>query len=129
MTEHSEMAQIVAKLEVVLAQQQEILEQQRQLYRQTEALFALYSQLTLNAALPTLRGYAISPDFAKILMMQLQAQQPRLIVELGGGMTEADKWGEILPAIQEAKILWLSSALERGRPIPEPTGRLTEIAS
>jgi predicted O-methyltransferase YrrM len=87
MTQHSEMAQIVAKLEVVLAQQQEILEQQRQLYRQTEALFALYSQLTLNAALPTLRGYAISPDFAKILMMQLQAQQPRLIVELGGGVS------------------------------------------
>jgi antitoxin HicB len=44
------------------------------------------------------------------------------IKELSGCMTEVDTWDEILPAIEEAKHLWLEVALERGRPIPEPMG-------
>ncbi len=44
------------------------------------------------------------------------------IKELSGCMTEVDTWDEILPAIEEAKHLWLELALERGRPIPEPAG-------
>jgi antitoxin HicB len=44
------------------------------------------------------------------------------IKELPGCMTEVDTWEEILPAIEEAKQLWLEVALERGRPIPEPVG-------
>ena len=44
------------------------------------------------------------------------------IKELPGCMTEVDEWEEILPAIEEAKHLWLEVALERGRPIPEPVG-------
>ena len=47
------------------------------------------------------------------------------IKELPGCMTEVDSWVEILPAIQEAKHLWLELALERGRPIPEPEGMRT----
>jgi antitoxin HicB len=43
------------------------------------------------------------------------------IKELSGCMTEVDTWEEILPAIEEAKRLWLELALERGREIPEPT--------
>jgi predicted RNase H-like HicB family nuclease len=42
------------------------------------------------------------------------------VKELSGCMTEVDSWEEILPAIEEAKRLWLELALERGRPIPEP---------
>lgn len=42
------------------------------------------------------------------------------IKELPGCMTEVDSWNEILPAIEEAKHLWLELAYERGRPIPEP---------
>ena len=42
------------------------------------------------------------------------------VKELSGCMTEVDSWDEILPAIEEAKRLWLELALERGRPIPEP---------
>jgi predicted RNase H-like HicB family nuclease len=41
------------------------------------------------------------------------------IKELSGCMTEVDSWEEILPAIEEAKRLWLELALERGRTIPE----------
>jgi antitoxin HicB len=44
------------------------------------------------------------------------------IKELSGCMTEVDTWDEILPAIEEAKHLWLELALERRRPIPEPAG-------
>lgn len=44
------------------------------------------------------------------------------IKELPGCMTEVDTWEDILPAIEEAKHLWLELALERGRPIPEPKG-------
>jgi len=42
------------------------------------------------------------------------------IKELPGCMTEVDEWSEILPAIEDAKRLWLELALERGRPIPVP---------
>ena len=44
------------------------------------------------------------------------------IKELPGCMTEVDEWDDILPAIEDAKRLWLELALERGRPIPEPVG-------
>lgn len=43
------------------------------------------------------------------------------IPELPGCMTEVDEWDEILPAIEDAKRLWLELALERARDIPEPT--------
>jgi predicted RNase H-like HicB family nuclease len=46
------------------------------------------------------------------------------IKELKGCMTEVDEWDEILPAIEDAKRLWLGLALERGRSIPEPEGVL-----
>jgi len=44
------------------------------------------------------------------------------IKELPGCMTEVDEWEEILPAIQDAKRLWIELALERGRAIPEAIG-------
>jgi antitoxin HicB len=44
------------------------------------------------------------------------------IKELPGCMTEVDEWDEIPTAIEEAKYLWIELALERGRPVPEPTG-------
>ncbi|MBK8024790.1 MAG: type II toxin-antitoxin system HicB family antitoxin [Chloroflexi bacterium] len=44
------------------------------------------------------------------------------IKELEGCMTEVDTWDGILPAIEEAKYLWLELALEKHRTIPEPVG-------
>ena len=44
------------------------------------------------------------------------------IKELPGCMTEVDEWDEILPAIEDAKRLWLQVSLEHGDPIPEPVG-------
>jgi antitoxin HicB len=42
------------------------------------------------------------------------------IRELPGCMTEVDAWDEILPAIEDAKRLWIELALKRGRSIPVP---------
>ncbi len=42
------------------------------------------------------------------------------IKELPGCMTEVDEWDAILPAIEDAKRLWIEVALDRGRPVPEP---------
>ena len=47
------------------------------------------------------------------------------IKELKGCMTQVDNWDDILPAIEEAKRLWIEVALERGREIPEPLGILS----
>ncbi|HRF95172.1 MAG TPA: type II toxin-antitoxin system HicB family antitoxin [Aggregatilineales bacterium] len=47
------------------------------------------------------------------------------IKELKGCMTQVDSWDDILPAIEEAKRLWLEIAIERGREIPEPQGILS----
>lgn len=44
------------------------------------------------------------------------------IKELPGCTTEVDEWDEILPAIEDAKRLWLEVSLEHGDPIPEPIG-------
>ena len=44
------------------------------------------------------------------------------IKELPGCMTEVDEWEEILPAIEDAKRLWLEVSLEHGDKIPEPLG-------
>lgn len=43
---------------------------------------------------------------------------------LKGCMTQGDSREEALAMIDEAKALWLETALEEGIPIPEPTGVL-----
>jgi hypothetical protein len=48
-------------------------------------------------------------------------KRDKLLKELAGCMTEVDNWNEILHAIEDAKGLWLQFALERNRPIPEPS--------
>lgn len=64
-----------------------ILRGQEQLYEQVEALLALYAQFEFRAMLPPMRKWAISPDFARILVQQIRVLQPALTVELGGGVS------------------------------------------
>lgn len=47
------------------------------------------------------------------------------IRELPGCITQADTWEELKDMIEEAKRLWLESAIEHGDPIPEPQGILS----
>lgn len=42
------------------------------------------------------------------------------VVELAGCMTEGDSAGEALEALEEARALWIASALEHGDEIPRP---------
>lgn len=58
---------------------------QRQHYRQTEALFSLFAVSQPRAPLPPLRDWAISPDFALLLLTEIRARRPRLVLELGSG--------------------------------------------
>jgi antitoxin HicB len=45
------------------------------------------------------------------------------IKELDGCMTQADTWAELLAMIDDAKQLWLESALSHGHVIPEPQAK------
>jgi antitoxin HicB len=44
------------------------------------------------------------------------------IRELPGCLTQADTWDELSQMIEDAKRLWLESALAHGDSIPEPLG-------
>lgn len=64
-----------------------ILAEQEEHYRQLESLIALYSQIDFRAPLPGMRRWAISPDFANLIVSQIKARQPNLILELGSGVS------------------------------------------
>jgi predicted RNase H-like HicB family nuclease len=44
------------------------------------------------------------------------------IRELSGCITQADSWDELSIMLEDAKRLWLESALAHNDPIPEPLG-------
>ncbi|MFP4321515.1 MAG: class I SAM-dependent methyltransferase [Anaerolineales bacterium] len=56
-------------------------------YRQLEALIALHGQLDFVAALPPMRAWAISPDFATVLLTLVRRQRPQVVLELGAGVS------------------------------------------
>jgi predicted O-methyltransferase YrrM len=66
-------------------------------FRQFEALQNLSTMLPTSEVLPATRGWAASPDLLLVLVDQLIAQRPSLIVECGSG----------------ASTLWLALALRR----------------
>jgi hypothetical protein len=75
---------VVSQLEKIQMALEQGLEQN---YKQIEALVMLSNQLDLRAALPPMRGWAISPDFAVMLLNTIQMYQPQYIVELGSGVS------------------------------------------
>lgn len=56
-------------------------------FAQVEALFYLHSRLQLRRALPRMRSYGISPDFANLLVDFVLKAKPEVIVECGGGIS------------------------------------------
>jgi predicted O-methyltransferase YrrM len=58
-----------------------------QTYRQIEALLMLTRCLPLRQPLPPMRGNAVSPDLALLLYDLVQTHAPRLVVELGAGVS------------------------------------------
>jgi predicted O-methyltransferase YrrM len=56
-------------------------------YAQIEALFSTLQLLRLNAPLPRMRDWAISPDFANLMIGVLRECKPKLVLELGSGVS------------------------------------------
>lgn len=56
-------------------------------YQQLEALATLVPVLKLRQPLPPMGGWAISPDFARLLAVVVNQQKPKIIVELGSGVS------------------------------------------
>jgi len=54
-------------------------------YRQIESLFSLFGVLQVRHPLPRLRGWAVSPDFAVLMVSLILERKPGFIVELGSG--------------------------------------------
>lgn len=50
------------------------------------------------------------------------------VPELPGCMAHGDTYESALANIQDAAALWLDTAKELGRPIPEPKGRRLQLA-
>lgn len=69
----------------------------RHQFRQTEALVGLHSSFPVRSPLPPSRGWAASPDILLYLTSLVLERRPRLVVELGSGLS----------------TVWLSYALER----------------
>ena len=56
-------------------------------YRQVEALFSIFNTLRLEEPLPPMRGWAVSPDFASLVIRLIREQKPTLMVEVGSGVS------------------------------------------
>ena len=55
--------------------------------KQSEALISLTRVLPLRTPLPAMREWAVSPDFARVLVWLLQERRPGLVLELGSGVS------------------------------------------
>ena len=56
-------------------------------YRQYEALLSISSELDIRPPLPPMRGWAISPDFGRLLISCISEHRPNVIVEMGSGIS------------------------------------------
>jgi len=78
-------------------------------YQQLEALEQLLPLLKLTAPLPPSRGWAASPDFLLSLFETSRTKKPRLVVELGSGVSTL-----VLAKSGAKKIVSLDHSLEYG---------------
>lgn len=92
-----------AQVETVLTRQQLC---QANDYQQLEALFSIFALLKLNHPLPSMRGWAISPDFAKQLLALIYEYQPKVVVELGSGVSTL-VMGYCLQASKSSRVISL----------------------
>lgn len=56
-------------------------------YKQIEAMLSLLSVIKINHPLPPMRVWAISPDFANIIISTILDRTPKTIVECGAGVS------------------------------------------
>lgn len=56
-------------------------------YRQIEQLFSLFSLVKVKEPLPAMRGWAVSPDFATLVVSAVRERRPNIVVEFGAGVS------------------------------------------
>ncbi|MCF8369837.1 MAG: class I SAM-dependent methyltransferase [Bacteroidales bacterium] len=56
-------------------------------YHQVESLFSIYSALEIDNILPPFRGWAISPDFAALILSKMKEKNPEYVLECGSGIS------------------------------------------
>ncbi len=74
----------------LLQQQKVILQQQNNIdnqVKQASSLVSIFSSLKINHPLPKMGGWAISPDFAKILVDLVFEIKPKVILEASSGVS------------------------------------------
>lgn len=74
----------------------------------------------------TLDHYLALPYTIEIIPDEDDGGYVARVRELPGCLTQADTWEELLQMVEDAKRLWIESALEYGDPIPEPLGVFSE---
>jgi len=62
-------------------------EKSQESYQQVESLFYLFSTLKFRHPLPKMRGWAISPDFANVVISLIREHKPKMILEVGSGVS------------------------------------------
>ena len=105
---------IIIQIEIYRRTQAHLLNidlEQKYNYRQIESLFSLFSSLTNKAPIPAMREWAISPDFAKLVMSYIYEYQPKTIVELGSGVSTIIS-GYCLQSIGSGKVISIDGELE-----------------
>jgi hypothetical protein len=60
---------------------------QDQNYKQIEALFSLFTIIKPNYPLPSMRSWAIAPDFANLIVSNIYEFRPKVILEAGCGIS------------------------------------------
>ena len=58
-----------------------------QLYQQLEAFITINTLLDIRHPLPPMRGWAASPDFLVLVLGEILACEPELVLELGSGVS------------------------------------------
>jgi len=64
-----------------------IMQESTAIYYQIESLFSIYSSLNIDNILPPFRGWAISPDFASLILSKMKEIKPVNILECGSGIS------------------------------------------
>ncbi|XGB43809.1 MAG: class I SAM-dependent methyltransferase [Nodosilinea sp. LVE1205-7] len=80
-------------------------------YSQIESLFSIFSLIKFNHPLPSMRNWAISPDFAVLIISLLDQHKPKVVLEAGSGVSTIIT-GYRLKALGQGKVLSLDHEAE-----------------